>query len=49
MKIEEKNKVLQSAAALFRGKKILLFFFEKGIFPLKNNVFKTKQEKSEEE
>ena len=26
-----------------------MFFFEKGIFPFKNNVFKTKQEKSEEE
>ena len=26
-----------------------MLFFEKGIFPFKNNVFKTKQEKSEEE
>ena len=28
--------------------KILLFFFEKGTFPFKSNVFKTNKEKSEE-
>ena len=28
--------------------KILLFFLKKGIFPFKDNVFKTKEEKSEE-
>ena len=31
------------------GRRYYCFFFEKGIFPFKNNVFKTKQEKSEEE
>ena len=47
-KIEEKNKVLKSAKKLFVGRKDIIVFFEKGIFPYKGNVFKTKAEKSEE-
>ena len=47
-KIEEKNKVLKSAKKLFVARKDIIVFFEKGIFPYKGNVFKTKEEKSEE-
>ena len=41
---EEKNNVLKSAVELFRVRENIFFFFEKGIFPFKGNVFKTKEE-----
>ena len=47
-KIEEKNKVLESAVKLFRVRKDIIDFFKKGVFPFKGNVFKTKEEESEE-
>ena len=47
-KIEEKNKVLESAVKLFRVKQDIIDFFKKEIFRFKGNVFKTKEEKSEE-
>ena len=47
-KIEEKNKVLKSAKKLFDTRKdISVFFFEKGLFLYKGDVFKTKEEKSD--
>ena len=46
-KIEEKNEVLRSAVELFRAREDIIGFFEKRIFPVKGNVFKTKEEKSE--
>ena len=33
---------------MFRERKDIIDFFKKGIFPFKGNVFKTKEEKSEE-
>ena len=47
-KEEEKNKVLESAIKLFNARRDIIGFFEKGIFPFKGNVFKTKEEESEE-
>ena len=47
-KIVEKNKVLESAAELFHVREDIIGFFEKGIFQFKGNVFKTKEERSEE-
>ena len=47
-KIEEKNKVSESAAELFHVREDIIGFFEKGIFSFKGNVFKTKEQKSEE-
>ena len=47
-KIEEKNKVLESAVKLFRVRKDIIDFFKKGVCPFKGNVFKTKEEESEE-
>ena len=47
-KIEEKNKVLESAVKLFRVRQDIIDFFKKGVFPFKGNVFKTKEEESEE-
>ena len=47
-KEEEKNKILESAVKLFHAREDFISFFEKGIFPFKGNVFKTKEEKSEE-
>ena len=47
-KVEEKNNVLKSARKLLDARKHI-DFFEKGIFPYKDNVFKTKEEKSEKE
>ena len=44
----ERKKVLESAVKLFRARKDIINFFEKGIFPFKGNVFKTKEGKSEE-
>ena len=46
-KEEEKNKILESAVKLFHAREDFISFFEKGIFPFKGNVFKTKEEKSE--
>ena len=45
-KVEEKNKVLESAKKLFDARKYILVLFEIGIFPYKGNVFKTKEEES---
>ena len=47
-KIEEKNRVLESARKLFDARDEILDLFEKGIFPCKNNAF-TKEKESEEE
>ena len=44
-KIEEKNEVLRSAVELFRAREDIIGFFEKRIFTVKGNVFKTKEEK----
>ena len=33
---------------MFHAREDIIGFFEKGIFPFKGNVFKTKEEKSEE-
>ena len=33
---------------MFRARENIIGFFEKGIFPFKGNVFKTKEEESEE-
>ena len=41
--------VLESAAELFRAREDIIEFFEKGIFPFKGNVFKTKGEERKEE
>ena len=48
-KEEEKNKVLESAIKLFNARRDIIGFFEKGIFPFKGNVFKTKEEEWKEE
>ena len=48
-KLEEKNKVLNSAGELFHAREDIIVFFENGIFPFKGNVFKTKEEESKEE
>ena len=48
-KIEEKKRVLESAKKLWNAKKDIISSFEKGIFPYKGNVFKTKEEEEEEE
>ena len=44
LKIEEKKNVLKSATKLFRAREDIIDFFEKGIFPFKGNVFRTKEE-----
>ena len=46
--IDEKNKVLESATKLFNARGNIVDYFKKGIFLFKGNVFKTKEEKSEE-
>ena len=46
--LEEKNRVLKSAKKLFDARDDIIDLFEKGTFPFKGNVFKTKEEKSEE-
>ena len=33
---------------LFNARRVIIDYFEKGIFPFKGNVFKTKEEKLEE-
>ena len=48
-KINKKNNVLNSANELWDVRKDIITFFEKGIFPYKGSVFKTKEEESEEE
>ena len=45
---KEKNNVLESARKLLDARKDIIGFFEKGTFPYKGNVFKTKEEESEE-
>ena len=47
-KIDEKNEVLKSAAELFHARENIVDLFRKGTFPYKGNVFKTKEEGSEE-
>ena len=46
-KIEEKNRVLKSAKKLFDARDDAIDIFEKGTFPYKDNVFKTKQKRIE--
>ena len=47
-KKRREKKVLESALKLFHVREDIIGFFEKGIFPFKGNVFKTREEKSEE-
>ena len=47
-KKEEKSRVLESARKLFDARDDIIDLFEKGTFPYKGNVFKTKEEESEE-
>ena len=47
-KAKEKNNVLESARKFLNARKDIIGFFEKGTFPYKGNVFKTKEEESEE-
>ena len=44
-KIEEKNRVLKSAKKLLDARDDIIDLFEKGIFPYKDNAFKTKTKK----
>ena len=46
-KTNEKNIVLESAWKLFDVRKDIIGFFEKGTFPYKSNVLKTKEDESE--
>ena len=49
-KKKEKNKVLKSAEKLLDAKvKIIGFFFQKGTFPYKGNIFKRREEEESEE
>ena len=48
-KAKEKNNVLEFARKLLDARKGIIGFFEKGTFPYKGSVFKTKEEESEEE
>ena len=45
-KIEEKNRVLESAKKLFDVRDDIIDLFEKGIFPYKDNVFKTEEKRN---
>ena len=47
-KKEAKNNVLKSAGDLFHVRGDIIGFFQKGIFPFKGNVFKTKEKIKEE-
>ena len=47
-KIEEKNRVLESAGKLFDARDDIIDLFDKETFLCKGNVFKTKEEESEE-
>ena len=42
-KVEEKKRVLKSARKLQNARKYIINFFEAGIFPYTDNVFKTKE------
>ena len=46
-KIHEKQKVLDSARKLHNAREDIIDLFEKGIFPFRGNVFKTKEESGE--
>ena len=48
-KAKEKNRVLESAKKLLNTRDDIIDLFEKGIFPYKGNVFKTKESKELEE
>ena len=48
-KIEEKNRVLKPAKKLSDARDDIIDLFEKGTFPYKGNVFKTKEEESKKE
>ena len=48
-KAKKRNNALESATKLLDARKDILVFFEKGTFPYKGNVFKTKEKESEEE
>ena len=48
-KAKEKNRVLEYARKLSDARDEIINFFEKGIFPYKDNTFKTKEKKSEKE
>ena len=48
-KAKEKNRVLESARKLSDAKDNIIDLFKKGIFPYKDNAFKTTEEESEEE
>ena len=49
-KAKEKNRVLESVRKLSDARDEIFNFFEKGVFPYKNKIFKTKEkEESEEE
>ena len=48
-KAKEKNSVLESARKLFDARDEIIDLFEKGIFPYKDNAFKTKEKETEEE
>ena len=47
-KVKEKNRFLESARKLSDARDGIIDFFEKGRFPFKGNVFKTKEEESKE-
>ena len=47
-KTNEKNRVLDSARKLSDARDEIINLFEKGIFPYKDNTFKTKEEKKEQ-
>ena len=46
-KTKEKKRVLESARKLQDARKDIIDLFEKGIFPYRGNVFKTKEESEE--
>ena len=48
-KAKEKNSVLRSPRKLSDARDEIIDLFEKGIFPYKDNAFKTKEEESEKE
>ena len=45
----EENRVLESARKLSDARNDIINLFQKGIFPYKDNTFKTKEKESEEE
>ena len=47
-KVEEKNRVLESARKLFDARDNIIDLFKKGTFPYKDNAFKTKEKETEE-